>query len=193
MGGDNRQDKIGCEMTGKSDHAARPAASPWVQRFAHLLPAGEPVLDLACGSGRHTAYLRELGYEVTALDRDLSRLGDLAKDPGVELVQSDLEDGSPFAMAGRRFGGVIVTNYLYRPLFPSLVEVLMPGGLLLYETFARGHERYGKPSNPNWLLNQGELLERARFERIQVLAFEDLEFTDPEPACKQRIAGRKIG
>ena len=179
------------EMTGTSDHAARPEASPWVQRFAYLLPEGFPVLDLACGSGRHTAYLRGLGYRVTALDRDLSRLGDLAEDEGVELVLSDLEDGSPFALVGRQFGGIVVTNYLYRPLFPALIEVLAPGGILLYETFARGHERHGRPKNPNWLLNQGELLERARVERLEVIAFEDLELSEPEPACKQRIVARK--
>lgn len=174
-----------------ASHSERPAPSPWFERFAPLVPAGGRVLDLACGSGRHSALFLERGHPVTALDRDLSRLGDLAGAEGLEAIQADLETGAPFPLAGRRFAAVLVANYLHRPLFPALIEALEPGGLLLYETFALGNERYGKPSNPDFLLKPGELLEAAQNGGLRVLAYEDLEVSEPRPACLQRIAARK--
>lgn len=176
-----------------SDHAERPPASPWIERFAHLVEEGGRVLDLACGSGRHAALFLNRGHPVTALDRDLSRLGDLLGPDGLETLEADLETGSPFPLAGRHFAAIVVTNYLYRPLFPAIVEALGPGGLLLYETFALGNERFGKPSNPDFLLKPGELLEAARQGGLHVLAYEDLEVEEPRPACLQRIAARKQG
>lgn len=174
-----------------SEHAERPAPSAWIARFAPMLDADAPVLDLACGSGRHVALLLALGRRVTALDRDLSRLGALGGEPGVEAVEADLEGGSPFPLAGRQFSGILVTNYLHRPLFPALLDALAPDGLLLYETFAEGNERFGKPSNPDFLLRHGELLEVARSGGLRVLAYEDLEVDDPKPACVQRVAAVK--
>src|SRR5688500_18521053 len=129
------------------------APSPWVERFAGLVPAGGPVLDLACGGGRHTGLVLSRGHPVTAVDRDASGLGDLGADPGLEVVEADLEDGGPVftgegPLAGRAFAGVVVTNYLWRPLLPGLVAAVAPGGALLYETFAAGNERFGRPTNP---------------------------------------------
>jgi len=147
------------------------------------------VLDLACGGGRHLRLLHGRGHPVTGLDRDLSGVADLAETPGVRLVEADLEDGAPFPLAGLRFAGVVVTNYLHRPLLPTLVEAVAPGGLLLYETFAQGNERFGRPRNPDFLLRPGELLE-AVHGRLRVLAYEDLEVTEPRPAAVQRIAAR---
>lgn len=185
-------------MTASKDASPIPSASPptasppsaWVRRFAPLLPAGGPVLDLACGGGRHLRLLLGLGHPVTGLDRDLSGLADLAQTAGVTLVKAELEDGSPFPLAGRRFAGVVVTHYLHRPLLPALVAAVAPGGLLLYETFARGNERFGRPSNPDFLLRPGELLEAVRGE-LRVLAYEDLEVAEPRPAAVQRIAARR--
>ena len=165
------------------------APSPWVQRFAPLLPAAGRVLDLACGGGRHTRFLLEAGHQVTALDRDLSGLSDLAGTPGLEPVEADLEDGRPFPLAGRIFDGVVVTNYLHRPLLPDLVAAVAPGGLLIYETFARGNERFGKPSNPDFLLTPGELLTAVE-GRLRVLAYEDLIVEIPRKAAVQRICAR---
>lgn len=165
------------------------APSPWVQRFAPLLPAAGRVLDLACGGGRHTRLLLEAGHRVTALDRDLSGLSDLAGTPGLELLEADLEDGPPFPLAGRSFDGLVVTNYLHRPLLPDLVAAVAPGGLLIYETFARGNERFGKPSNPDFLLKPGELL-TAVGARLRVLAYEDLIVETPRKAAVQRICAR---
>jgi SAM-dependent methyltransferase len=163
------------------------APSPWIARFAGRVPPGGPVLDLACGAGRHARLFLCLGHRVTAVDRDLSGLADLAGDARLEAISLDLETGAPFPLAGRHFAAVVVTRYLHRPLLPALVAAVAPGGLLLYETFARGNERLGRPSNPAFLLEPGELLE-AVHGALRVLAYEDLEVSEPEPAALQRIA-----
>lgn len=160
--------------------------SPWVVRFAPRVPAGGPVLDLACGGGRHARLFLARGHPVTAVDIDVSGLADLAAAPGLDIVQADLEDGRPFPLAGRRFAGVVVANYLYRPLFPALVAAVAPGGALIYETFAKGNERIGRPRNPAHLLDPGELLEAVR-GRLRVIAYEDLVVETPRPAAVQRI------
>lgn len=159
--------------------------SPWVVRWAAEIPAGGAVLDLACGAGRHATFLGGRGHAVTAVDRDAALLAALEATPGVETVQADLE-GAPWPFPGRRFAGVVVTNYLHRPLFPALLEALLPGGVLIYETFAAGNERYGRPSNPDFLLRPGELLEVAR-GRMRVLGYEDVFVPAPQPAMVQRI------
>lgn len=161
-------------------------ASPWVVRWAPLIRPGGEVLDLACGAGRHARFLHALGCEVVAVDRDPALFTD--PPPGVELVGADLEAG-PWPFPGRRFDAIVVTNYLHRPLLPLLVASLEPGGVLLYETFAQGQEKLGKPSNPAFLLAPGELLDAVR-ERLRVVAFEDLTVGAPRPARVQRICAR---
>jgi len=151
-----------------------------------MVPPGAPVLDVAAGAGRHTRLFAARGHPVTAVDRDIASLRDIAGSPA-EIVQADLEDGSPCPFGARQFAAVVVTNYLHRPLFPALVDAVAPGGVLLYETFAAGNERFGKPSNPDFLLRPGELLDAVR-GRLRVLAYEDLEVTEPKPAMVQRIA-----
>ncbi len=166
--------------------AATDHASPWVARFLPLVPAGGHALDLAAGGGRHTRLARARGYAVTAVDIDVSGLADLRGDAGVEIVAADLEVGRwPFA--GRRFAGVIVTNYLHRPLLPTLVAAVAEGGALIYETFAVGNEAFGKPSNPNFLLRPGELLDAVR-GALTVVAYEHGKIEAPRPAVIQRIA-----
>jgi SAM-dependent methyltransferase len=159
--------------------------SAWVTRWARLIPPGE-VLDLACGRGRHARYLASLGYRVTAVDRDAEALAALAGTPGVGTVLADLEDGSPWPLRGRRFAGIVVTNYLYRPLFARLLESLEPGGALIYETFALGNERFGRPANPHFLLRAGELLD-AFAAALTVVAFEQGFVSSPCPAVIQRL------
>lgn len=168
-------------------HATLLLPSPWVTRFAPLIPAGGPVLDVAAGSGRHTRWLHARGHPIVAIDRDIAGLAEFMGQNDVEIIAADLETGSPFPLAGRTFAGVVVTNYLHRPILPALVAAVGPGGVLLYETFARGNERFGKPSNPDFLLQPGELLEAVR-GRLRVIAYEDLEVTSPKPAMIQRIA-----
>lgn len=149
---------------------------------------------MAAGGGRHSLLFAQRGHPVLAVDRATSALVELAASPAwpgppLEVVEADLEAG-PWPAPGRRFAAVVVTNYLHRPLLPTLVAAVAPGGLLLYETFARGHERLGRPTNPDWLLEAGELLRTVEGE-LRVLAYEDLEL--PRPACVQRIAAVRAG
>jgi SAM-dependent methyltransferase len=160
--------------------------SPWVVRFLSLVPVGGPVLDVASGSGRHARMFLERGNDVVAIDHDLSGIADQLGHPRLEAIEVDLEDGGPFPLAGRAFACVLVTNYLYRPIMPALVGAVMPGGVFIYETFAKGNERFGKPRNPDHLLEPGELLE-AVSGKLRVLAYEDLIVSEPRPAAIQRI------
>ncbi len=180
------------QASSAAKHAATTEASAWVQRFASLVPAGGEVLDLACGGGRHSRLFLDLGYPVLALDRDLSRLNDLISRDNFSTQQHDLEDGRAFPLAPESFAGTIVTNYLYRPILPDIVQSVAPGGILIYETFARGNERFGRPSNPDFLLKPGELLD-AVAKGFQVLAYEDLIVDLPKPAAIQRICARRNG
>jgi len=160
--------------------------SAWVLRWAHLVAPGGEVLDLACGQGRHARWFAGRGHPVTALDRDREALAALEGVPGVAAVRADLEDSSPWPFERGRFAGIVVANYLYRPLFRHLIEALGPGGVLVYETFMAGNERYGKPSNPDFLLAPGELL--AAFGReLTVAAFEQGRVARPKAAMIQRL------
>lgn len=161
------------------------APSEWVRRWSRLVPGGE-VLDLACGQGRHARLFASLGCRVSALDRDRDALAGLEGVPGVTTVFADLEDGSPWPLEPGRFAGIVVANYLYRPLFRHLIAALAPGGVLIYETFMAGNERFGKPSNPDFLLAPGELL--AAFAReLTVAAFEQGRVARPKAAMIQRL------
>lgn len=154
------------------------------------IPPGSEVIDLACGSGRHTRPLAAAGYRVLAVDRDAAALGSLAGIPGVSTLAADLEGGS-WPLAGRRFSGVVVTNYLWRPRLPNVLELLAPAGVLIYETFMAGNERYGKPSNPDFLLRSQELLDLARQAGLTVLAYEEGYTDQPKPALRQAICARQ--
>lgn len=161
--------------------------SPWVEAHAGLVPAGEAVLDVAAGGGRHARFFAARGHKVVAVDKDISAIGGHS---AIEAIRADLEDGSPWPLAGRVFGGVVVTNYLHRPLFPDLLAALKPGGALIYETFARGNEAYGKPDNPDFLLEPNELIARV-LNACMVVAFEDNYVHTPKPAIVQRIVAIK--
>jgi SAM-dependent methyltransferase len=161
------------------------APSDWVCRFVKLIPAGGRVLDLACGMGRHARMLAGLGYRVEAVDRDESYLRVVRHVDGVSVRCADLEAG-PWPYKNRRFAGIIVCNYLHRPLFPHLLVALGRNGVLIYETFAAGNERFGKPTNPDYLLKPGELLEVVR-GRLRVIAYEDVVVAQPRRALVQRI------
>ena len=161
------------------------APSAWVARWADRIPASGRVLDLACGTGRHARYLAARGHPVEAVDRDPAMVARLNGVPGVRARCADLE-GGPWPYEGDQFAGIVVVHYLHRPLFPRLLAALAHEGAVIYETFAAGNERYGRPSNPDFLLKPGELLEVAR-GRLRVVAYEDLTVPEPKPACIQRI------
>jgi SAM-dependent methyltransferase len=161
--------------------------SPWILRWSHLVVPGGAVLDIAAGGGRHARWFAGRGHPVVAIDRSQPALASLSAVAGVEAVCADLEDGSPWPLPDtRRFAAVVVTNYLHRPLMPRLSQLLAPGGVLLYETFARGNETLGKPSNPAFLLTPGELLDAVR-GRLVVVGYEDGYVALPRPAFVQRI------
>jgi SAM-dependent methyltransferase len=166
-----------------ANHAALPP-SPWVCRWAGLIPPGGRVLDLAAGQGRHARHLASLGFAVEAVDRDAEALAQAAGQ-GITMRQADLESG-PWPYPGNAFQGIVVCNYLWRPLFAPILNALAPGGVLIYETFAAGNERFGRPSNPDFLLRPGELLEVVR-GRLHVVAFEQGYVARPRPAVVQRL------
>ena len=160
------------------------APSAWVERWAPLVTHGT-VLDVACGGGRHSGFFLNRGLKVVAVDREPQQI------PGARFIQADLEDGSPWPLAGERFEGIVVTNYLNRPLMKILNESLAPGGVLIYETFMLGNENFGKPSNPAFLLRPGELLEA--FRELTVKGFEEGVFREPKPAMIQRLCAVRAG
>jgi SAM-dependent methyltransferase len=162
------------------------APAPWIVRWSHLLPDGCEVLDVACGSGRHLQWFASRGHPVFGVDQNIADA--LALVPEPQLVKADIENGPwPYASAAgpRRFGAVVVTNYLWRPLLPTLLQSLAPGGLLLYETFASGNETVGRPARPDFLLQPGELLQVC--SSLHVVAYEN-GFLDNPPRFVQRIA-----
>lgn len=164
--------------------------SAWVRRYAPLIPGGE-VLDLACGSGRHARHLAALEHAVIAVDRDPAALA-AAAGPGIVTSEVDLEaEDAVWPFGPGRFAGIVVTNYLHRPLLAAMVGSLAPHGVLIYETFADGNAQFGKPSNPAFLLQAGELLELARDHELRVVAFEDGVVEAPKPAMVQRLCAVK--
>ena len=159
--------------------------SPWVERWAPLIAAGGSVLDVAAGSGRHALWLAGRGHAVTAIDRDAEALASIGD--GVETLVADLE-GAVWPLPGRRFDAVVVTNYLWRPLWPCLHEALAPGGVLVVETFAAGNESVGRPRNPEYLLARGELLSLA--EGLRIVAYEDGFLDAPARFVQRLVAAR---
>ncbi len=162
--------------------------SSWIAVWAGLVPPDAAVLDVAAGKGRHTQFFAARGHRVTAVDRDVTAI---PASGTIEAIQADLEDGSSWPLPGRRFGAIVVTNYLHRPLFPVLLDALLPGGILLYETFMEGNERFGKPSRPEFLLKDGELLDLVR-GKFSVTAYEARMISQPKMAMVQRIAARLL-
>ena len=174
-------------MSCSHDSVVQP--SSWVVRFAPLIPKGAAALDLACGSGRHSQLLANLGHSVLAVDQDISVIQS-GHSSAITPKCLNLEEEA-WPLAGSKFGGIVVTNYLYRPHLDRLPELLEEGGILIYETFAMGNEKFGKPSNPNFLLNPGELLAFAARHSLKVLAYEDIFMDEPKPAMVQRLCALK--
>jgi SAM-dependent methyltransferase len=173
----------------KTTHGHGPASKPssWVERFAALVPAGARVLDLAAGHGRHARFFAARGARVVAVDRDAEALSTLLDIPNIETRVLDLEAG-PWPLSEERFDAIVVTNYLHRPSLPSVLAALAENGVLVYETFARGNEAYGRPSNPDFLLQEDELL-RLVEHRLTVVAFEQgVVAAPPSGAVVQRLA-----
>ena len=178
------------KMPAESGGARIGEPSQWIARWANTIRPQGMVLDLACGTGRHTRLLLERGFSVLAVDRDLAGMADLAGQARLETLHIDLEDGAGWKLGARKFDGIVVANYLHRPIMSDIVAAVGPGGMLIYETFALGNERFGKPSNPDFLLRPGELLEWA-VPALTVLGYEQVLTDGPRPALMQRLAARR--
>ncbi len=186
----------------------------WVVRFADSIPRipgnDGMVLDLACGCGRHATWLSQQGYRVLAVDRTLKTahqsesiasvqskppLATHQNSPNPQWIEADLESRDPFSAGGCLhgwcFSGIIVVNYLYRPLFDGLINALKPGGVLIYETFAQGHDVFGRPRNPAYLLKKDELLDRAQASDMTIIAYQYGRVSTPSPAIRQSLCARK--
>ena len=168
--------------------------SPWIAQHSSLLKPASRVLDLACGQGRHALHFAERGAVVLAVDREPAALACIDH-PQVTTLQLDLEQTYwPLTEAQYgRWDAIVVTNYLHRPHLDQLPALLNDGGILLYETFAVGNEAFGRPSNPDFLLRHGELLELARRHGLQVIGYRDTQVSAPKPAMVQSLCARKTG
>lgn len=172
--------------TGQGQGALEP--SPWVVQHGPLVRSKGNVLDIAAGRGRHSRWFLNQGHSVTAVDKDISRLSDMAADPNLATVEADLEN-APWPFTGISFDGIVVTNYLWRPLFQYIQDALSPGGVMIYETFGMGNEEFGKPSNPAFLLGDGEL--REAFSALTLIAYDHGFVDTPRLAIVQRFCGIK--
>lgn len=166
-------------------HDAYEPPSFWLTRHAPLIRPEGTVLDLACGAGRNARWLAQRGWRVEAVDRDAEAIAGLQQAPGVHAFAADLENG-PWPFRHGAFDGIVVCRYLHRPLLPLLAETLAEGGVLIYETFMQGQEKFGRPQNPDFLLRSNELFE-AFSSRLAITAFEQGMVETPKPAVIQRI------
>lgn len=177
------------QNSGSGRVLVQPAHS-WVSQQEQRVPRGA-ILDLACGTGRNGRLFLARGDQVTFLDRDCSALNDLADQPRANVLEFDLEQRREWPFVKEQFQGVLVINYLYRPLFNLIYEAIAPGGVLVYHTFALGNEVYGRPSNPDFLLRENELLD-AFAKRMRVLAFEQGFQPNPDRVVQSLCAVKAI-
>lgn len=163
--------------------------SPWIRKYSSLFPKEFPILDVACGKGRHSFHMQNLGYDVVAVDKDTTAINDCQPPSNIFVVEADLENHLwPFSR--QVFSGVIVVNYLWRPLFQDIFSSLAPGGVLLYDTFAQGNENFGRPRNPDFLLAPDELKTLCT-ETFDIFDYFHGAITSPAPAVRQSIAAIK--
>jgi SAM-dependent methyltransferase len=163
--------------------------SSWVVKHQPLIRKGGRVLDLACGKGRHAIRFAQQGYQVDAIDRDAQVVSNMVGMSNINVIIVDLEVGE-WPNSDQFYDGLIVSRYLYRPMLHTLAAMLNPGGVLIYETFMVGNERFGKPSNPDFLLLPNELLD-IYSPLLNIISFEQGEEQTPRPAVMQRICATK--
>ena len=180
-------------MPRNCNNPAQMNASPeeWVKKHIHLIPEKSTVADIACGKGRHTRLLLRRGFFVVAFDKDVSGLRDIPPTPNLRVVEVDLEADNECLKHPKEFSAIIVVNYLHRPLFDNLIHALKPGGILIYQTFMVGNERYGRPHNTDYLLKENELSTRLEAE-FRIIEFDQGYIEYPKPAVIQKICATKF-
>ena len=164
--------------------------SAWVRRYYSQIPKNGFILDLAGGAGRHARFLARKGFKLLLVDNQIEKAKDLQNVEGIKLMEYDVENGNPLPFSASSFQGIVVTNYLYRPIFPQLLCLLDDGGVLIYETFAVGHEKYGRPTNPDYLLKSGELIKLVG-SKMRIIEYQERLITQPAKAYVQRIVAEK--
>ena len=167
-------------------HSSCSGPVEWVRRHSETIRQYGSVLDLACGRGRHTRFLLEQGYKVTAIDRDVSQLSIAQETDNLKIIEHDLEGSARWPFVAKAFDGIVAVNYLSRPLFPKIIDGLAHNGILIYQTFAIGNAKFGRPRNPDFLLRENELLD-AFAQRLTVVEFHQGYIEKPSPAIVQRI------
>ena len=164
--------------------------SRWVAENQKFIKRNGLILDLACGSGRNGKFLLEKGFNVVFLDRDISLLGWVPKASRSQVVKHDLENGTRWCFLPCSFDAVVVTNYLYRPIFADLLSIIEEGGVLIYETFSKGNEIYGRPKNPNYLLQPEELIDIVR-PSMRIISFKEGYSDEGRKSITQKIVAIK--
>ena len=170
------------------------APSSWIMQQAERWPNGSKILDFASGYGRHSMALSSSfpgRFEILATDYNHAALRELAAQfPNVKTLHTDLENTNIWPFADHDFDVVLVTNYLFRPRLPELFRLIRNEGFLAYETFADGNGTYGRPSNPNFLLNDGEL-PACLPNDFEILDYFHGKIDQPRPAIIQRLAAKR--
>jgi len=171
-------------------HQDLSTACDLVTESASYLTKPSRILDLACGGGRNGQHLLSLGHNVVFLDKDIAGLSHLKCKPNAEIIEADLENGDPWPLGDRKFDAVLVVNYLWRPIMGDIINSVIGGGVLIYETFGVGNEKYGRPSNPKFLLSENEM-PNMLMDNFDIVRYQHGFVESPKPAIKQSVIALK--
>lgn len=159
--------------------------------YAALAP-GKQALDIACGMGRHSKYLASLGFEVDALDISSVALEQLNDIPHIHAKEVDFDT---YTLPKEKYDLIVCTYYLERKLFPQMIEALKPNGIILFETFLHHPDNERAPSNPAFMLKEGEL--EATFdekcELLYIPEFWDEDYLGYKTMKASMVARKKVG
>ena len=165
--------------------------SNWVRFCMHKTSTRKGLaLDLACGKGRHSLYLSSLGFSVISVDYNEENLN-CFKGKNITKLNKDIENKKNWPLKKIKFDLIIVTNFLNRSIFPLITKSIKKGGYLIYETFGEGHQKFGKPKNPDFILNSKELLTLC--SSMELIVYEEVLSINPSyKSIKHRILSSKV-
>ena len=161
--------------------------SEWVKNNLPISNSNLNLLDLACGNGRHSIYAASIGYRVISVDINKNILSEMQNNEFIIPIQLDLEKNNIWPLQDEKFDVVIVTNYLYRPIFKNIIKSMKSNGKLIYETFTEENSAFGKPNNKNYLLQPQELLKFSRNNKLKIINYEEIIIEKPIKKAVQRI------